>query len=169
MGAVLLYFAYGSNMCLRRLRGRAPSAVPVATGYVAGRRLAFDKISVDGSGKCDCEATGDPADRVYGVLCEIASVDRPALDRAEGPGRGYREERLDVVTGAGTRRALAYVATRKDPALRPYGWYCALVVAGAREHQLPAAYVARLEAVEAVQDPDAARRAAHAAILVSEA
>ncbi len=137
----ILYFAYGSNMLSRRLRAldRAPSAVVVGIGFVVGRRFTLDKVSVGGSGKCDMEATDDGNDRVYGVLFEIDGAEKPSLDRAEGRGRGYREERVGVVTDSGSREAVTYIATSKEPALRPYHWYKALVVAGAREHgfQMP--------------------------------
>jgi len=66
-----LYFAYGSNVSARRLAAskRAPSATRVAVGYMLGRRLAFDKFSArDLSGKCDCEATSNGVDRIYGVV-----------------------------------------------------------------------------------------------------
>ena len=104
-----LYFAYGSNMSSRRLTapGRAPSATRVAVGYVPGRRLTFDKFSTrDRSGKCDCEATGDPADRVYGVVYRIAASERAALDEAEGLHHGYRDEILTVIAGDATHARL---------------------------------------------------------------
>src|SRR3990167_6529353 len=87
------YFAYGSNMLTRRLRAKkqAPSAKPIGIGYVAGRRLTFDKVSQDGSGKCDAEATGKKTDRVYGVIFEIALTDKVALGKAEGLRKGYAE------------------------------------------------------------------------------
>ena len=68
----ILYFAYGSNMLSRRLRApnRTPSAVAVGTGFVSGRRLTFDKVSTDGSAKCDIEVTTNPNDWAYGVLFE---------------------------------------------------------------------------------------------------
>ncbi len=48
------YFAYGSNMSVRRLVARLPSASVVTTGFVTGYKLVFDKLSKkDGSGKCD--------------------------------------------------------------------------------------------------------------------
>ena len=80
------YFAYGSNMLTRRLKAtdRAPSATLLGIGYVEGRRLTFDKVSKDGSGKCDAESTGENTDRVYGVIFEIASTEKAALDKAEG-------------------------------------------------------------------------------------
>ena len=161
----LLYFAYGSNMLSRRLMARVPSAIAVGVGYASGRRLTFDKVSTDGSGKCDIEPTQSPTDRVYGVLFEISLAERARLDEAEGLGKGYREERVDVVTPCGTRQALAYVATAKEPALTPYHWYKALVVAGATEHRLPDPYVEWLRTVESKQDPKPNRRAENEPLL----
>ncbi len=51
---------------------------------VDGYRLAFDKVSTDGSGKCDIERTGNTSDRVYGLLFSIAESEADALDDAEG-------------------------------------------------------------------------------------
>ncbi len=75
----LSYFAYGSNMFSRRLRARVPSAIAGGVGYVRGRRLTFDKVSNDGSGKCDVEPTLRDTDRVHGVLFEIDCVEKPRL------------------------------------------------------------------------------------------
>jgi len=162
-----LYFAYGSNMLTRRLRAanRAPSAKPLGIGHVQGRRLTFDKVSRDGSGKCDAEATGKNTDRVYGVLFEIASAEKNALDRAEGLGKGYKEERVEVVTDSGTVKAITYIATEKEPILKPYHWYKALVLAGAVEHGLPSQYVEWLRAFQSLEDPNADRRAKNEALL----
>mgnify|MGYP002623607894 FL=1 len=57
-------FTYGSNMHIARLRARVASAVPVERGVVAGRRFAFHKRGLDGSGKADAFYTGDAADCV---------------------------------------------------------------------------------------------------------
>ena len=165
MVSTFKYFAYGSNMFTRRLAARTPSAVAVTTGFTGGRRLAFDKVSRDGSGKCDLERTGTAADRVFGVVYEIALAEKASLDEAEGLGRGYDAETVTVHTGAGEVRALTYVATTKDPGLRPYRWYRALVVAGAEEHALPRGYVEAIRCVEAIDDPDAARRTRNEALL----
>ncbi|MDH5666481.1 MAG: gamma-glutamylcyclotransferase [Nitrospira sp.] len=163
------YFAYGSNMLTRRLTAadRAPSARPIGIGYVEGRRLTFDKASEDGSGKCDAEATGKPTDRVYGVMFEIALTDKAALDRAESLGTGYREEYVEVVTGAENLKIQTYIAIKKKPGLRPYHWYKVITVAGAVEHGLPSDYVEWLRAIESVEDPIAERRAKHEALLAA--
>jgi gamma-glutamylcyclotransferase len=113
------YFAYGSNMSARRLVARVPSARVVASGFVSGCRLAFDKISNDGSGKCDCESTGVAGDRVYGVIFGVAFRDRVVLDRFEGAGAGYEPETVHVETNVCGLDALTYFATKKRFGLTP--------------------------------------------------
>ncbi len=154
-------------MLTRRLKAddRAPSAVVVGTGYIAGRRLTFDKLSRDGSGKCDAEETGNETDRVYGVIFEISCSHKPALDRAEGRGKGYKEETVEVTAKETTILTRTYIATRKERALRPYHWYKALVVAGAVEHGLPNTYVESLRVFDSTEDPNAKRRAENEALL----
>ena len=162
-----LYFAYGSNMSSRRLTapGRAPSATRVTVGYVPGRRLTFDKFSTrDRSGKCDCEATGDPVDRVYGVVYRIAMSERAALDEAEGLHRGYRDEILTVIAEDATHRALAYVATDKRPGLPVFDWYLEHVLRGASENGLPPDYVEAIRQIPTVVDENRRRAAKERAL-----
>jgi hypothetical protein len=170
MSDTFLYFAYGSNMFTRRLTAprRAPSAAAEGTGFVVGRRLTFDKASRDGSGKCDIELAA-PNERVYGVLFKIAAAEEVALDHAEGLGRGYRKENLEVITMHGPVSAIAYVATAKEPGRRPYDWYKAYVVAGAVEHGLPSVYIEWLRTFPALPDADAGRRAENEAVLLGGA
>ena len=161
------YFAYGSNMLTRRLiaADRAPSAKAIGIGYIKCRRLTFSKVSQDGSGKCDAELTGKKTDRVYGVIFGIALTDKAALNNAEGLEKGYAEEHVDVVTGSGTVQVVTYIATKKEPVLRPYHWYKSITVAGAVEHGLPKDYVEWLRAFESIEDPNAERRAKNEALL----
>lgn len=160
-----LYFAYGSNMLTRRLKDRTPSADAVSTGFVEGHRLSFDKVSRDGSGKADIEATGTPTDRVYGVLFSIAAEEETTLDRAEGLEKGYRKDKIEVVTPTGVAVAVTYIATKKEPAYQPYHWYKTLVIAGAVEHSLPDSYVEWLRTVDSKPDPNITRRAENEALL----
>jgi gamma-glutamylcyclotransferase len=165
MPGTFLYFAYGSNMFARRLAARTPSAVRIATAFVERRRLTFDKVSTDGSGKCDIEATGNPTDRVYGVIFRIAVAEEHSLDEAEGLGYGYRKDELIAVTSEGPVAAVAYFATEKDPALRPYDWYKAFVVQGATENTLPTAYIEFIRAIPSQTDSNAHRRVKNEALL----
>lgn len=156
----ICYFAYGSNMLSRRLCAvdRAPSAVAVGIGFVKARRLTFDKVSFDGSGKCDIESTGNSDDRVYGVLYSINESEKLALDVAEGLGKGYAQELVDVLTSSGNCAAIAYVATNKEPALRPYHWYKDMVIAGAVENHLPESYIEWIRTVDSKPDLNINRR-----------
>lgn len=146
-----LYFAYGSNMSTERLRGRAPSARPVAIGRLLRHRRCWHKRGRDGSGKCDVVFAGAASDEtVWGVLFEIDEADKPALHRAEGLGIGYLQKTVPVVTAAGTRHAMTYQAKpgQTDPALQPLAWYKEHVVRGAREHGLPADCLREIEKTE---------------------
>jgi gamma-glutamylcyclotransferase len=166
MTDTILYFAYGSNMMIKRLKGRAPSAISQQTGFVQRHRLTFDKVSRDGSGKCDLEPTGIDSDRVYGVLFRIEASEEINLDEAEGLGKGYQKAEIMVTTSNGEMTALAYIATKKDPARLPYHWYKALVIAGAVEHNLPASYVEWLRAVPSQPDPKLDRVRKNEALLL---
>jgi hypothetical protein len=55
--------------------------------------------------------------------------------------------------------AWVYVAIRPDnhSALQPYTWYKRFLVEGAREHFLLPSYIAELETIVAIEDPDRRR------------
>ncbi|MCE8043426.1 gamma-glutamylcyclotransferase [Halomonas daqingensis] len=161
----MLCFSYGSNMSLARLRQRVPSAQFVAVATLSGHRLRFHKISTDGSGKCDAEATKDPSDLVYGVVIELAACQKPALDKKEGLGRGYDEKEVEIVSVDGeTMRPTMYFATNIDGTRKPYHWYKKHVLIGAKENHLPKEYIESIEIVESVADPNAERSARELAI-----
>jgi len=149
-------FAYGSNMLSARLKARCPSARPLGIAQLPGHELRWHKRSTDGSGKCDVvPAECDQA--VLGVVYEIHANERAALDRAEGLSNGYDRRDATVILNGEAATVSIYVASKTDPTLKPYSWYKALVVAGAKEHRFPAPYIAGLEAVEASQDSNRAR------------
>lgn len=154
-------FAYGSNMPTARIRARCPSAKLLGVAKLPGYQLRWHKSSKDGSGKCDIVVSPDPQEFVLGVLYEITGEEKPDLDRAEGLGKGYKEIDLPVLCEGTPVPSKVYQATAIDAMLKPYTWYRALVVAGAREHRLSSDYIARLEAVPAIEDPDRGRHQAN--------
>ncbi len=154
------YFAYGSNMCAPRLRERAPSAQFRTTGFLRGHELRFHKRGIDGSGKCDAHLTNNVDDQIWGVVFDIHSAHQSALDRAEWIGTGYERKLVLIDTAEGTRlEAFAYHALPSAIArgLHPYRWYRDLVIAGAKQHELPTSYVAMLQRVTTREDPDTNR------------
>lgn len=152
-----LTFAYGSNMPTARLLKRCPSATPLGVAELPGYELRWHKRSSDKSGKCDIVKSDIVGTRVYGVLYQIASTEKTLLDRAEGVGAGYAEIDVQVHFNGTAMMAKAYQATSTGAGLKPYSWYKAFVLAGAKEHGLPEDYAAQLAAVEAIDDPDRER------------
>ncbi len=141
------YFAYGSNMLTERLRARCPSANLIGNASKDNYVLEFNKRSKDGSGKATLRREAGPGRRVVGVLFEIESTEKKRLDQAEGRGKGY--DRCDsfivrLANGGDPIDTACYVATETDHHLKPYDWYLALVVGGAREHHLDEEYIAHL-------------------------
>jgi gamma-glutamylcyclotransferase len=163
-------FAYGSNLCIERLRARTPSARVVAVAAAGGHSLRWHKRCADGSAKCDAFATDAGADELWGVVYEMTPADKTALDRFEGLGKDYFEKVVRVTTrDGGAHEAVAYTANPEliTPGLRPFHWYKGFVTTGASQHDFPIAYRRILDAVEAQDDANAARHARESAILES--
>ncbi len=136
--------------------------------WLGGYELKFHKRSRDGSAKCNALPSSRGRAEVIGVLFRIRAEEKSALDRAEGLRHGYhQEDGIEVLTEQGTVPCCMYLADDNaiDNTLKPYDWYKAYVVAGAKEHGLPPGYRARLEAVGAIPDPDGDRAARERAIL----
>jgi hypothetical protein len=153
------YFSYGSNMSIRRLRVRVPSASRLGVGVLRRHELKFHKVSTnDGSAKCDALATGNPDHLIHGVVYHIPEDEKPHLDLAEGLGFGYEQKDIliEMQDGAAVP-AFCYCATAIDPELKPFDWYKEHVLKGARENNLPEAYVLAIESVESVWDSDSVR------------
>lgn len=170
----LLYFAYGSNMLWQRLQTRCPSATFITTGRADGYRLQFAKTSVDGSGKATVMlADGATVAKVYGCLFEIRKDEFETLDQIEGYPDHYDRDNNFAVLTPGSRApsvTRTYIARsdKIDPAKKPYHWYHALVVAGARQNQLPEDYISGLEKVETMRDPQPGRQRYQEALAVLE-
>lgn len=161
-------FAYGSNLCVERLRARTPSAQVLAVGTLSHHSLRWHKRSQDGSGKCDAFETGLSHDLVWGVVYELTRPDKLILDGFEGLGDDYFEKKVGVWTrDRGEVEAMVYVANSRqlDAAMRPYSWYKGYVTTGAAQHDFPAEYRALLDAVDAQKDENKERHARERAVL----
>jgi len=151
--SIFYYFAYGSNMLTTRLRSadRCPSARSLGMCELPGYELKWHKRSIDGTGKCDIVKSAHESAVVYGVMFEIDSEEKTALNRVEGLGRGYDQTELQVFQGEQSITVVTYIATNIDPTRKPLDSYHAYVVDGAVEHGLPAQYIAALKQVETIE------------------
>ncbi|TWU58585.1 hypothetical protein Poly51_13640 [Rubripirellula tenax] len=143
----------------RRMRARVTGVVPVDIGFVSGRRLAFHKRGIDGSGKADATVTGNPNDRVWGVIYSLPEHQKEILDGYESVGVGYDCENAMVQTQRNSIRASIYTARFEaiQADLSPYSWYLAFVLLGAIANRLPAEYLQSLRRINASIDQDRER------------
>lgn len=138
----VLYFAYGSNLASRRMRERVPGARARGRARLDGFRLVADKPGRDGTAKLNLAPA--PGSAVWGALWELRAEDLLVLDRFEG---GYLRVAVSVRSEAGPLAATSYrsgLACAEAALSRDYK---ALVVEGAREQELPAGWIALLEAL----------------------
>lgn len=153
-----LYFAYGSNLKASRMRARAPSARAAGVARVRGYRLVLDKRGADGSAKANLAPA--PGATVWGVLYALDPEEIPLLDRAEG---GYARVPVRAASEAAEAQpAFTYVSERRleerPEDRRAFPWYRALVLAGAREHGLPADWCEELAALPVRPEAEASER-----------
>lgn len=148
----ITYFAYGSNMLTRRLRGRVPSARALGRVNFPDHRLAWHKVGKDGSGKCDIAP--EPGGTVWGVVFQIEPAEMPRLDAAEGLGHGYEKEIVTVILAGKGIQATTYRATRIDPDVVPWHGYKDYVLAGAMEHDLPYPYIQTIRDAVSAPEPN---------------
>jgi len=155
------YFSYGSNMLAKRLKKRCSSARFIGAAYIKGQTLAFSKKSEDCSGKTTVVQTDDNDAVLYGILYEINVKELDTLDNYEGP--GYNKNREFVVQRMDSGEKITtttYIASSSatNPDLLPYDWYKDLVVAGARQGNLPEFYISWLENFPSKSDLDKTRK-----------
>ena len=141
-------------MLALRLQKRCPSAVFVEAATADGYAVNFSKLGRDASGKG--ALFKKEKSTALGVVFEIAESDLKSLDKAEGVWFGY-DRRIDfeVVTNSGkTLETTTYLPPKMDIQLQPFGWYLALVVAGAIENNLPQDYIKKLKSTPYQIDED---------------
>jgi hypothetical protein len=126
------------------------------------QRLSFTKKSTDESTKCTVIASD--GHRVWGAIYQLKHADKQRLVQGEG---GYHEVPLRLPVDGELKLGFTFVANpdRIDTHLVPYTWYKRYVLAGAKEHDFPPAYIAEIEAVKSRQDPKCARSAEHEPLL----
>ena len=140
------YFAYGSNMQSATLSGRRliePAARRI--GRLPGYGLRFDIPIGDGE-RGVANLVVEETSHVWGVLFLLHPEQHVHLDRTEGVGMGlYRRVRVEVEADGEVVVAETLVSELRDPTRRPSHRYRSLLIEGAREHGLPAEYLAVLE------------------------
>ena len=162
------YFAYGSNLHPARLEQRIGESKVTSVAYLRNATTRFNKIGLDGSGKCNLELMESSDDTVVGVIYRITKQQRQILDDWESQACGYKVIEVEPHANGNPLAAFTYVAIGEsvNDAILPFDWYKALVLVGALYHGFPAHYVGRLQQQESVSDPDVRRAAENADLVV---
>ena len=163
----MLYFAYGSNMLVKRIEKRIGS-IRKLDGYfrLDKHKLCFHKISKkDGSAKAD--AFFSENDFVLGVVFEITEYQKPELDKAEGLKKGYDIKSVNVYNEREKMEAFTYYATKIDTReeILPFDWYIQLIISGGEQSGFPKPYLEVLKRVKCAEDKDIERKAAELQVL----
>jgi gamma-glutamylcyclotransferase (GGCT)/AIG2-like uncharacterized protein YtfP len=133
-----LHFAFGSNMSRSLMRAHAAEAQPIGAARLTGYRFIITR---------DGYASVVPAagETVHGVLWRLTPRDLAALNAYESIESGlYRRAVLPVWREARREAALVYVARERGEG-RPRPGYLDLVIAAARDWDLPESYIRSLQ------------------------
>ena len=156
--APLWYFAYGSNLHRDVFIGRRQmQPLDVHWGWLAGYRLCFN-IPVGPGERGVANIAPDPAQQICGALYLLTTADCERLDNSEGVGVGlYRRTPVGIVTGTGKRvGGFTYQSSVIAEGRKPSPRYMGLVLEGARQHGLPAEWIASLHTFPLAVDERAA-------------
>ena len=128
------YIAYGSNLNVRQMRMRCPSARRIGTSELKGYELLF-KGSKTGS---YLTVEKKPGSSVPVGVWEVTQADEKALDRYEGfPNFYYKKELTLPIKGIRTgkirkRRVFVYIMHEDRPLGLPSGSYVRTCLDGYR-------------------------------------
>jgi cation transport regulator ChaC len=146
MDSTLWYFAYGSNLDPGTFLGRR-GMQPLATriGVLHDFELRFD-LPVGPGERGVANVAPRPGDHVWGAIYQLTHGGAEQLDRTEGVDKGVYRRLMVVVRTPETAEiaAFTYRSEISRPERKPSRRYLGLLIAGAREHGLPAEYVERL-------------------------
>ena len=147
----LYYFAYGSNMNWPQMQRRCPTAQFVCVARLVNYEFGITRHSrLRNCGTANVfPAQGE---EVCGIVYDVSEADLVTLDSFED---GYRRELMPVYAlgdGAQPLVVLIYVAEIETNVPRSNAEYKRLILEGARHWNLPASYLALLEAIQAAED-----------------
>lgn len=124
-----LYVAYGSNLNLKQMAYRCPTAKVLGTSEMKGWRLLF-RGAREGA-----VATVEPykGGSVPVLVWEITPADEAALDRYEGWPFLYRKEAVKVKLNGKTVKAMVYIMNEGRPLGQPSCYYYSTILEGYKD------------------------------------
>lgn len=132
-----LHFSYGANMDRTGMAKRCPGATALGTAALDDYRFI---ITADGY----ASVTPARGESVFGVVWKLTPRDLAALNIFESLDSGlYRHVMLPVRIGGSRMRAGVYLGRRHEG--KPKPGYLELVIAAARDWDLPQQHIVQLQ------------------------
>jgi len=129
-----LYFAYGSNLCIRQMNDRCPNNSKIGMGKLKGHRWIITK-----RGYANVVKSSD--EDVWGIIYEISMSDEDKLDVYEGVSKKcYVKENLDILIDGKIQNCLTYVDPTTEEGV-PTSTYANTIDEGLCDSKLPEEYV----------------------------
>lgn len=122
----IFYLAYGSNLNLKQMAGRCPTARVVGASEIKNYRLLFR------GGHDSAVATIEPAigEEVPVLIWELTPADVAALDHYEGWPFLYRKEEIKVNLNGKEVEAMIYIMNEGRPLGSPSCYYYSVILEG---------------------------------------
>jgi len=156
----MLYFAYGLNLDLERMKERCPSAEFFCKASLPDYRIDFTRESRElGCGVADI--IWDKNNKVFGVIYKIEEKELGKLDKSEGyvPQRDINcYKRIEIMVFEENNKgkpitAFTYEVEKKEfGKYKPNERYKNFIVNGAKFWELPKEYINYLENTETIKD-----------------
>lgn len=134
------YIAYGSNLNLKQMAIRCPTAKPVGTAMLEGWQLIFKSVAT----LEPCEGAVTPI-----AIWELEDSDEVALDRYEGFPRFYRKEYLNIEVRGKAIKAMIYLMNDGTLCM-PSKWYLDAIAQGYEDVGLDTVHITK--ALELTQE-----------------
>ncbi len=144
-----LVFTYGPETQQGRMFDRIGPSNFVGTARLPGYRLVFDKPNMKNKKEGLANLSQDDDASTFGLIFELTGKQLTALDGYYG-GYAQEEVHIRVPTEKGERRgkAIAWVARRTKPNLKPSFEMMEFCKRGMEENEAPDAYLEELENFE---------------------
>jgi len=111
----MYYFAYGSNMNVKRMEKRKVNFTNRCAAHLQGYHLEFNKVAIDNHKKGYANIVADDSGIVEGALYDLDADSLPTLDKCEGYPEEYLKNpvKLTLLANGQEVCAIAYIANPK--------------------------------------------------------
>ncbi len=145
-----LYLAYGSNLNIRHMALRCPTARPVGSTVLTGYELLFR----GSNGSAYATVEENPQGQVPALIWELDDIAEKRLDRYEGYPSLYRKEYLKVKLNTKPVEVMVYIMNGSRPLAVPERHYYESILEGYQAAGFDIALLDRAVRIAAKQDTD---------------